>query len=410
MLTRVLRNRDFAIYLAGNTCSLHGTWIQRVASGWLAWELSHSAFWVGLVALATFLPLLVLGPLFGVLADQVDRKRVAILVNVLQLGLSAALCIVTASGWMTIELLCLLSLLVGTGQSAYQPIRMLLVNQLVQREDLARAVAINSVAFNVSRFLGPALAGIIIAHSGVALAFAANALSFLALIAALLLIRPQPSKIRTTQSNMLADLTSGIRYAAAHSLIRQQLLITATTSLLGRGVIELLPVFADQVFKRGSSALAVLTSAAGAGSIVASVLLSRWAGTETLRLLTVIGAVGTGVLLLVLGASDVYILGIIAVAVLAFSLTLTGIGSQALLQSQVDDEFRARIVSLWGIVALAAPAIGAVGIGAISQLFGLQATTIMIGIVSLLSSAVMARRLRAQARSRSTQASTDATE
>jgi MFS family permease len=408
MLTRVLRNRDFAIYLAGNTCSLHGTWIQRVASGWLAWELSHSAFWVGLVALATFLPLLILGPVFGVLADQFDRKRAAIAVNAAQICFAGALFAVTLAGWMSIELLCVLSLLVGAAQSAYQPIRMLLVNEIVQREDLARAVAINATAFNVSRFLGPALAGIIIARTDVAFAFAVNALSFVALMLALSLIRLRTSKVRRSASSILADLSSGIRYAMAHSTIREQLLITASTSLFGRGVLELLPVFADQVFKRGSNGLAMLTSSAGAGAIVASVLLSRWAGTETLRVLTVVGSVGTGALLLVLGASEIYVIGIVTVAALAFTLTLTGIGSQALLQSQVTDEFRGRIVSLWGIVALAAPAIGAVGIGAVSHFFGMQATTLAMGAISLLSSIVMTLRLRAQAR-QGERASHDAT-
>ncbi|MEE8093970.1 MAG: MFS transporter [Gammaproteobacteria bacterium] len=381
MVSRVLATRSFRIYLIGSTFSLHGLWIQRVAVGWLAWELTGSEVWLGLIALAEFLPTILFGPFFGVWADRLNRKMVAYIANVLSITLSTLLFALTAMGLIDIYLLWVITAFVGIVSSAFQPVRMSLIPSLVPRELLSEAVAAQSIVFNVSRFMGPALAGVAIATMGLASAFALNAISYLAMIAALLLIELRTKRSGGTKSHFFAELRDGIVYTIQHAAIRQQLLIVALSALFGRGVIVMLPAFAGAVFGGGSSTLATLTSVSGAGAVVAGICLTRLgAGVRLLRW-TVLATVVTGLLMVGLGVTQSYAAGIALVAALGFALTLVGIGSQTLIQTTVAEEMRGRVLSLWAAVAFSAPALGSVMIGAVAARIGIGTTTLLSGLL-----------------------------
>ena len=381
MVSRVLATRSFRIYLIGSTFSLHGLWIQRVAVGWLAWELTGSEVWLGLIALAEFLPTILFGPFFGVWADRLNRKMVAYIANVLSITLSTLLFALTAMGLIDIYLLWVITAFVGIVSSAFQPVRMSLIPSLVPRELLSEAVAAQSIVFNVSRFMGPALAGVAIATMGLASAFALNAISYLAMIAALLLIELRTKRSGGTKSHFFAELRDGIVYTIQHAAIRQQLLIVALSALFGRGVIVMLPAFAGAVFGGGSSTLATLTSVSGAGAVVAGICLTRLgAGVRLLRW-TVLATVVTGLLMVGLGVTQSYAAGIALVAALGFALTLVGIGSQTLIQTRVAEEMRGRVLSLWAAVAFSAPALGSVMIGAVAARIGIGPTTLLSGLL-----------------------------
>ena len=381
MVSRVLATRSFRIYLIGSTFSLHGLWIQRVAVGWLAWELTGSEVWLGLIALAEFLPTILFGPFFGVWADRLNRKMVAYIANVLSITLSTLLFALTAMGLIDIYLLWVITAFVGIVSSAFQPVRMSLIPSLVPRELLSEAVAAQSIVFNVSRFMGPALAGVAIATMGLASAFALNAISYLAMIAALLLIELRTKRSGGTKSHFFAELRDGIVYTIQHAAIRQQLLIVALSALFGRGVIVMLPAFAGAVFGGGSSTLATLTSVSGAGAVVAGICLTRLgAGVRLLRW-TVLATVVTGLLMVGLGVTQSYAAGIALVAALGFALTLVGIGSQTLIQTRVAEEMRGRVLSLWAAVAFSAPALGSVMIGAVAARIGIGTTTLLSGLL-----------------------------
>ncbi len=381
MVSRVLASRSFRIYLIGSTFSLHGLWIQRVAVGWLAWELTGSEVWLGLIALAEFLPTILFGPFFGVWADRLNRKMVAYIANVLSITLSTLLFALTAMGLIDIYLLWVITAFVGIVSSAFQPVRMSLIPSLVPRELLSEAVAAQSIVFNVSRFMGPALAGVAIATMGLASAFALNAISYLAMIAALLLIELRTKRSGGTKSHFFAELRDGIVYTIQHAAIRQQLLIVALSALFGRGVIVMLPAFAGAVFGGGSSTLATLTSVSGAGAVVAGICLTRLgAGVRLLRW-TVLATVVTGLLMVGLGVTQSYAAGIALVAALGFALTLVGIGSQTLIQTTVAEEMRGRVLSLWAAVAFSAPALGSVMIGAVAARIGIGTTTLLSGLL-----------------------------
>ncbi len=393
MLTRVLAHRNFAVYLTGSVFSLHGLWIQRVAIGWLAWELTGSEAWLGLLALAELMPVVVFGPLFGVWADRLDRKAVAYATNVINISLAALLCALTATATIDIYVLWLITALLGCVSSAFQPVRLSLIPSLVPRELLSGAVAAQSIVFNVSRFLGPAIAGIAIAAFGLWSAFAINAASYFAMIAAIFLVQLSPRDPREEPHDFVAEFKAGFAYTVRHRDISWQILIVAISALTGRAMIVMLPAFAGAIYAGGSSVLATLTSVAGAGAVLAGIVLTRLGVGRGLRRATVVGTVVTGFLMIAMGSLDNIVAGAIALAALGFCLTLVGIGSQTVIQSTVTETMRGRVLSLWAAVAFAAPALGSLVIGIVAEELGLAMTTVVAGLIcAVLASALALTR------------------
>mgnify|MGYP000977610547 CR=1 FL=1 len=383
MKLEVLRERDFAIYMSGNLASWTGLWIQRIAIGWLSWELSHSAAWVGLVSFAQFGPVIVLGPLFGVLADKLERRRYAIVASSIQMGIATALFVVAAMGWMTIELLCALCFCTGVTTSAYQPVRLALVNDLSPRPLLTQAIAIHSLIFNLTRFVGPALGGVVIASAGTSAPFAINAFAYLALIAALSVIRLRPSEHKKASGEFFAEMRAGFGYVREHRNLVHIFALGLISNFLGRGVLELLPVFAEAVFAAGASGLATLTAATGVGSILSAGIVTRARHPAQLPRLGRRSIYVSSLLLVALGLTPWYLPGIMLCFALGFTLTLTGVSLQVALQSLVHDTFRGRIVGLWGVVVTGGSAVGGAVIGAFSQLAGLGTVTVACGVAGV---------------------------
>ena len=381
MTSSALRNRNFRIYLSGSTVSLHGLWIYRVALGWYAWQLTGSELWVGIVAFTQFAPAVIFGPLFGVLADRFDRRKASILINTTSVFNMLVLSSLTFLGQVDIRVLAATSLVQGVLDGAHTPVRMTLVPSIVSRAQLHSAIASNSIAFNVSRFVGPAIAGFIIATWGVGTAFAVNGVTYLAIVAAVMLIQLNPRTRRTTQpGDVWSELLDGVRYVLGHQTIRSLLITVAVASVFGRGALEMLPAFADKVFNGGASALAILTSAVGAGSIMTGLVLSRssaWLNRKVVR----IAVIAAGLLIVIFGASDHFWLAVPIITLLGVILSLVGVGSQILIQSHVDEAVRGRVSSLWGMIAFGGTAIGSLIVGSGSAAFGLQLTVIITGVL-----------------------------
>ena len=391
MQTSALRNRNYLLFLAGNTVSLHGLWVYRVALGWYAWQLTESELWVGVVAFTQFFPILLFAPLFGALADRFDRKRSAVAINAVSAAIMSLLAACTAAGVVDIYLLCTFSLAQGIAEGAHTPVRLALVPNLVPREQLRSAMATNSIAFNVSRFVGPALAGVLIALYGSAAAFAFNALSYLPALAALILIRVAP--FAPVRGRLGSNISAGVRYAVTHGPVRRLMALVGLASLFGRGTLELLPAFAEAAFGRGATGLATLTSAAGAGAVLAGVVLSRGLAELGIRRI-VAGTVLIGALVAALGLAPSFWYGVAVVVLLGFTLTFCGVGAQILLQSLIEDEVRGRVSSLWGMLAFGGTALGGLLAGAAADRWGLAATSLAAGTACLLLAAPLAKRRR----------------
>lgn len=249
MSNSALRNPNYLIYLIGNTISLHGLWIYRVALGWFAWKLSGSELWVGIIASTQFAPAVIFGPIFGVLADRMDRRVTSIVINAFSVMNMITLGVLTLYGIVDIYVLAAMSLLQGVLDGAHVPIRMTIIPNLVMDKQLQSAIALTSVSFNLSRFIGPAFSGLIIANFGVADAFIVNGVSYLALIVAMIIVRLKPSVKTRERKNVWSELLDGAAYAFRHREIRALLLMVAMASIFARGALEMMPAFADGVYR-----------------------------------------------------------------------------------------------------------------------------------------------------------------
>jgi MFS family permease len=384
-LKSLLGDRNYVVYALGNTVSSLGTWAQRIGIGWLSWDLTHDATWVGIISFAQLLPLIVLGPVFGALLDRHDHRRYAVTVNAVLAILAALLYALTAAHHMNIFVLLSVAVLAGVANSAYQSARMAIVNDVVGLDKLPAAIAANSILFNLSRAVGPAIAGAIILHSGTEAVFAVNALSYAGIIASLLLVelRVRRTQLATGRS-LLAESLEGLRYLRSHRELQLLMLLSGVTSTLGRAIMELLPAFADGIYKRGSLGLANLTTAAGVGAIAGALLLSRYGAGDGLQRMTRLSTLLVGVTVAAFGLCADFRFALGVVGALGFVTVLSGVGQQVLLQARVHDGYRGRVLGLWTAVNVAGPGLGSAATGYGSRLLGLKGATLVAGGLCLL--------------------------
>jgi MFS family permease len=373
LVALLLRNANFGIYSVGSAVSLIGMWMQRIAIGWLTWELTESGLWLGIVAFADFFPVVLVGPFAGAAADRWDRLRVVKTSQIISLLQATALFALTVSGHMTIGLLVALTAFQGVVVAFNQPARLALVPSLVPHADLASAVAINSVVFNLARFIGPIFAGLAIVWSGVSAAFAANAISYVAFLVALARIRIAPTVVGDAKRRSLAaDLAEGIRYTATHPGIAALLVLLIALGVGGRPMNELLPGFAADVFHSGAGGLSIMASAIGGGAILGGLWLGQRAHSSGLTWVVLGGSLAGALATIVAIATDDLWVAVPALVVFGFSMSIAGIAIQILIQLATDRSMRGRVMGLYGLIFRGAPAIGALGAGLASAHFGLR--------------------------------------
>ncbi len=391
MHTGVTSDRNFLVFAAGNAVAWIGMWILRTGLGWLSWDLTHSPSWVGLIALAQYLPLVFLGPFFGVILDRVDRRRYAIVVQLASILLGVLLCVAEWSGLLNIQALLAFCLLLGCVNSAYQPVRLTLVYDVVPRALLMQAIGTNSMLFSTTRLVGPALGGVSIAWLGIGTTFLLCAMTNLASAVALMAIRLNRATRQDQAGGMLAQFTEGLRYTIAHRTVRELLVLSVITSILARGILELLPAFAGGEFDGSSATLAMLMAATGSGAIVAGYLLSR-AQEHGVSALVRHASIWSGLAVAAFGSVGYFPGAIVVAAVLGTLVTLSSVGLQSILQSKIDSEYRGRVVGLWGIANVAGPAVGGALLGGIAHVTSLRGATVVSGLLCAALCLVLMRR------------------
>lgn len=370
----IFANRDYRFYIAGIALSNIGVWIQRLAIGWLTWQLTESAAWLGGIAVAEAAPVLVLGLVAGTVVDRMDTLRLLRIAQAFSVVYSVVLAALTFSGLMNIWLLLVITVLRGGTLAFQRPSRMSLVYALVGRDLLPTGLAINSMVFNGSRFVGPAIGGAVIVGAGIAWAFAAAAALFFALTLALgaLTFAEQGPRERAATS-FAAETVEGFTYILSHPGIRMQMVVLFAIATFARPLSDLLPGFADQVFAGGPDTLAALLSAMGLGAVGGGLFLAtRNGGTAGMTKVTLGAMLGAVLALFAFSAVHSLWLALPAAAALGFALIAIGIGNQTLIQSAVDPRLRGRVVSLYGTVARAMPSMGALVIGWIAEYAGLR--------------------------------------
>lgn len=359
-----LRHRDHRLFNMTLMPALISLWAQRTGIGWLAWELSHSPTWLGLVSAADLLPSVFLAPFAGVAADRSNPLRMMWLTQTIIMVHALALWGMTATGTIRIWSLFAFAVISGINQPFSTSARMVFYPTLVPKRDLATAVAINSTIFNLGRTLGPAIGGLLIAPFGVAALFFLNFVCFLAHSLNLLRIRGTYAEhIERIRKSMWHEIRDGISYVARHGGIGPMLILLTISSAATRPVTEMLPGFADEVFGRGAQGLGWLLGAAGAGGFIGAIWLTQRGPVIGLTRVVVFQTLVMGASATAFALSGDFWLGLLFIFLVGFTQVVTGTGTQSLLQMAVDHEMRGRVMSLYALVWRGMPAIGAILVG-----------------------------------------------
>jgi predicted MFS family arabinose efflux permease len=330
--------------------------------------------WLGIVAFADLFPAVIFSPIGGVIADRGEPKRISMSTQSLQMVHALLLFLLTWMEWMDIYLLVFFSVLRGVMAAINQPARMSLVPSLIPRQDLSVALAISSILFNIARFVGPAIAGTVIVVSGVSGAFAINAASYVVLVWALWMIDVKPqTREHKERRGLLSQITAGYAYVSAHPGIGPLLLIFTAVTVLARPVVELLPGFADGIYGRGAHGLAWMTSMVGLGAMLGGASMVRRSDTAQLVKAAVGGILVLSASVLAFALVPSFWAGLALLFAFGFTSATSGVGTQTLTQSAVDDAMRGRVMSLYGVIFRGGPAVGALLMGMASERFGMQA-------------------------------------
>ena len=397
-LSSAFSNRNYAIYISGNSISLLGFWMQRLAVAWLTWEITRSEFWVGAVAFADLVPIIFVGPLFGVWADRFDRRKMAILAQALMMLQAFALFLLAVFDLLTIGLLFTLALLEGILHAAYQPIRLALIPNMVRKQDLVTAAAFTAVVFNVARFAGPALAGVIMSMSGPAWAILVNAITYGVTVVSWQFINiPAKAENKETRKSFLTDIRAGMQHVLDIPALMALFLLLTIIGLFARPLTFLLSAFVGAVYEEGPETLALFTSALGIGAVLAGLKLSMNGGTAGLVRSILINTLITIIALAGFACIEHKAIAALLLFVFGYSITVGSVASQTLIQNRVQDQMRGRVLSLWVAFTRGAPALGVLVIGWFSHLYGLMLPTLVSALLCLLGLLLMLgqrRRLR----------------
>jgi MFS family permease len=380
----------FRRYFGASCFSTFAVWITRFLLGWTTWDLTHSAFWVGVVSAMMLLPTFVLSPLFGVISDRISARNGMLFTTASQVLLVAFAALGASLGLLSVKLLLALSFGIGAVSAAHHPMRLSLIPKMVPRELLASAIGLSAVVFNSSRILGPAIAAWLVANLSLATAFATASFGFALALMLLLFIAPVPVQQRQAPASVFNELRAGLGFIRRHKPILIILAVTAINGLFGRSVIELLPAISGQLVGGDATDLAILTACAGAGSIIGGLAVARERGDErrifTLVLLSMLG--GALALLPVLLVNS--LIGLTPlILLLSMSMTMVGTGCQAMVQLAVSDAFRGRVLSIWTVVSMGMPAFGAFIMGGLADLAGFRPVLAAGAAVAILVTAVL---------------------
>ena len=377
-----MRSRNYRIFFAGQLVSLIGTWMQQIAMTWLAYRLTDSAAMLGLVGFAGQVPILLFSTFAGVWNDRLDRRRLLLSTQALSMIQALLLFGLTVTHLVTPSALVGLAFLLGCINAVDLPARQAFVAQLVDdKADLPNAIGLNSFLMNASRFVGPALAGLLVATAGEAACFLINAGSYLAVLIALATIRVAPRAARAHQPAWTA-LRSGLGYAFRHPQIRLPLLMVAAFSFLVTPYAVMMPVFAREIFQGGAEKYGFLIGSAGFGSLSAALFLAFRGGRrqDGLNRLAARATLAGGMLLAAFALTPAIAIAYPLLAALGCSVILTVAGSNTLIQMVVEEEYRGRVMAIFSTAFLGIAPLGSLAVGLLGEAWGVRPTLLCCGL------------------------------
>ncbi|MGZ6368422.1 MAG: MFS transporter [Ktedonobacteraceae bacterium] len=391
-----LRHRNFRLFWFGQLISLIGTWMQSIGQAWLVLELTHSAWLLGVVGALQFLPVMLFSLFGGVLADRLPKRRVLLFTQSFAMLQAAVLWVLVVSGHVQIWEVLVLASMLGLTNSFDMPTRQAFVVEMVGREDLPNAIALNSSVFNMARVVGPGLGGLIIAFLGIAPLFLLNAISFVPVIIGLALIRmselhalPKQLKAgdKTSKQSTLQSLREGLEYVLHTPSILLIIAVIGIVSLFGINFNVILPLFATDVLHSGALGFGFLSAAFGVGSLFSALWLA-WGNRKPSIQYVLIAAVAFSILEIIFAFSHLYALSLILIAMVGFAMIAFSANSNTTLQTVTPDRLRGRVMSVYMVVFAGSVPLGNLFTGGLAHIYGAPFALVVGGCLSLVAAVV----------------------
>jgi len=382
-LFRSLRHRNYRLFFSGQLISLIGTWMETVAQAWLVYRLSHSPLLLGVAAFAGQIPVFLLAPLGGVLADRYDRRRILLWTQALSALQALILAVLTLTGLVSIWHVIALAAALGLVNAIDMPTRQAFVVDMVSRDDLMNAIALNSSMFNGARVVGPAVAGLVVAAVGEGWCFLLNAVSYAAVIVGLAMMRMERRQRHSQMPSALSQIIEGFRFVVRERPVRALLVLLGIVSLFGMSYSVLMPVFADRILESGARGLGLLMGSAGVGALLGAVSLALKREVKGLGRWIMLGATGFGLALVAFGLSRLLWLSCAVLLVAGYALMVQMSSSNTLIQSMVPDHLRGRVMAIYAATFMGMAPLGALLAGSAAQRVGAPVTVTLGGLACI---------------------------
>jgi MFS family permease len=386
-ILRALRHRNFQLFMGGQIISLIGTWMQVVAESWLVYRLTGSPLLLGAAGFASQFPVFLVAPLGGIAADRFNRQRLVIATQISSMILAAIFSLLTLTGVVQVWHIFVLAALLGIVNAFDIPARQSFLVDMVGKEDLMNAIALNSSMFNGARIVGPAIAGILVARIGEGWCFFVNSASYLAVIAGLLLMRVERPTRLASSGPALARLIEGFQFARNTAPIRALLLLLGLVSLAAMPYTVLMPVFADRVLHGGAQGLGILMGATGVGALLGALTLATRAGVSGLGRWVAFSCGGFGISLVLFSLSRNFWLSAALLLPVGYCMMLGMSSSNTLIQAMVPDQLRGRVMALYTMMFMGMAPFGSLFAGALAHRLGAP-LTVSIGAVACVGAAI----------------------
>ncbi len=393
-ILRALRHRNYRLFFIGQGISLIGTWMQRVAVSWLVYRMTNSPFLLGLVGFSGQMPTFIMAPFAGALADRWDRMKILLVTQYLAMFQALALAVLVLTESVQVWHVVVLAIILGIINGFEIPTRQSLVVKMIdKREDLGNAIALNSSIFNGARLIGPTVAGILIALVGEGVCFLINGLSFVAVIAAIMAMRISDSKSVKKSAGMTEGLKEGFAYAFGFAPIRSILLLLSLLNFMAMPFTVLMPIFAKDILHGGPNTLGYLLGATGLGALTGAIFLAARKSVVGLGKWIAIAAIIMGSALAVFSISKNFILSLLLLYPTGFGMMVHMASSNTVLQTIVDDDKRARLMSLYAMSFMGMTPLGSLLAGAIAGRIGAPLTLAIGGMITVLGALIFMRKL-----------------
>jgi len=393
---RALRHRNFRLFFGGQSISLIGTWMTRIATSWLVYRLTKSALLLGTVGFVGQIPTFLLAPIAGVIVDRIDRRKVLVWTQALAMVQSLVMAWLTLSHRITIAEVLVLSAMQGVINAFDMPARQSFMVKMVEdRADLSNAIAINSSMVNMARLIGPSLAGLLIAATNEGWCFLVDGVSYIAVIISLLMMRISPDQVQRATTSMIVQLKEGWTYVAGFVPIRSILVLFALLSLMGWPFMVLMPVFAGQILHGGAHTLGFLMGAVGVGSLASALSMVMRRSVRGLTKMIPIAAAVFGIGLICFGLSHFLWLSMLMMLVTGFGMMQGLTGSNTIIQTLVDEKMRGRVMSYYTMAFVGMAPFGSLLAGALAHAIGAPRTVIVSGIACIVGAVWFTSRLTA---------------